>query len=390
MHSKTIAIIGGSGHVGLPLGLKFAEKNFNVLCIDKNIKINTLLNKGILPYEEEGALKILKKTLKNNKIKFTDNYIEVKKAKYIIITVGTPVQNNKPNMNYVFQVVRSLKKYLNPKHSVILRSTLYPGTTQQIIKKIKNAKINCKVSYCPERVAQGISIYEIENLPQIISSQNETEEKKITKLFKSICKYTRILNFTEAEYSKLFSNAWRYIKFAISNEFFMLSKVKKFDFNKVYEAITFNYPRNSGLPKQGFAAGPCLPKDAVQLYNSCPKYAKLSKSAYLINQNLPKFLINNLKNEIKLKNKNIGVLGTTFKSEIDDERESLSLELIKYLKEEGAKVFFYDPYVKKTNQSNIKVILKKCKIIFIGTPHLIFKKLNFKNKKIIDCWNFLS
>jgi len=79
MHSKTIAIIGGSGHVGLPLGLKFAEKNFNVLCIDKNIKINTLLNKGILPYEEEGALKILKKTLKNNKIKFTDNYIEVKK-----------------------------------------------------------------------------------------------------------------------------------------------------------------------------------------------------------------------------------------------------------------------------------------------------------------------
>ena len=283
-----------------------------------------------------------------------------------------------------------MKKYLNSSHSIILRSTLYPGTTHQIIKKLKKMKIGCKVSYCPERVAQGISIYEIENLPQIISSQNQKEEKKIVRLFKNICKYIKILNFTEAEYSKLFSNAWRYMKFAISNEFFMISKVKKFNFDKVYEAMTFNYPRNSGLPRQGFAAGPCLPKDAIQLYNSCPDYAKLSKNAYVINQSLPKFLVNDLKDEMNIKNKNVGVLGTTFKGEIDDERNSLSLDLIKYLKKEGAKVFFYDPYVKKADNSTIKIILNKCKIIFIGTPHLVFKKINFKNKKVIDCWNFLN
>tara|TARA_B110000503_G_C7158475_1_gene418496 strand:+ start:104 stop:1279 length:1176 start_codon:yes stop_codon:yes gene_type:complete len=391
MNKKSISIIGGAGHVGMPLALKFAEKNYNVICIDKNEKLNNLLNKGILPYEEKGAKKLLAKSLKNKKIKFVSNFQEIQNTKYIIITVGTPVdKQKKPNMNFVFQVIKSMKKYIHSNHSIILRSTLYPGTTDQIIKKLRKERIKAKVSYCPERVAQGISIFEIENLPQIISSESNDELKKIKILFKKICKHVEILNFIEAEYSKLFSNAWRYIKFAVSNEFYMLSKIKKFDFDKVYKAMTFNYPRNAGLPKQGFAAGPCLPKDSIQLYQSCPEYSKLSKNAYAINQSMPKFLIDIVKKTMKLNNKNVGVLGTTFKSGIDDERNSLSIDLIKNLKKEKAKVYFYDPYTLSENQASLKIIMEKCKVIFIGTPHPEFKKINFKKKIVIDCWNFIN
>ncbi len=391
MSKKKISIIGGSGHVGMPLGLKFAQKGYEVISIDKNEDLNKLLNNGIVPYKELEAKKLLRSALNKKKIVFTNSYSEIKNSQFIIITVGTPISDKKkPNMQYVFKVLNELKKYLNKKQSIILRSTVYPGTTKKVIKKLRKIKLKAKVSYCPERVAQGKSIYEIENLTQIISCEDKFEILKIRKLFKSICKNIEVLNFEEAEYSKLFSNSWRYIKFAVSNEFYMLSEQKNFNFNKVYNAMTKNYPRNNDLPKQGFAGGPCLPKDSIQLWNSCKKYSKLAYNSYIINQSMPKFIVNKLNKSIKIKNQKIGVLGTTFKGGIDDERDSLSLDLIKYLKRKKAKVFFYDPNIVSKKHSNLNFIINNCKIIFIGTPHPEFKKINFKNKKVIDCWNFLN
>jgi UDP-N-acetyl-D-mannosaminuronic acid dehydrogenase len=391
MKNKKISIIGGAGHVGMPLGLKFAQKGYKVVAIDKNKSLNKLLNAGKVPYKEFDAKNLLKSALKNNKIYFTNSLSQIVNSDFIIITVGTPIAKNKsPNMKYVFKVIDEIKKYLNNNQSIILRSTIYPGTSNKVIKKLNKINLKTKVSYCPERVAQGKSIYEIENLTQIVSSENSREVLKISKLFKSICKRVEILNFIEAEYSKLFSNAWRYIKFAVANEFYMISKEKNFDFNKVYSSMTKNYPRNKDLPKQGFAGGPCLPKDSIQLWHSCKKYSKLAINSYEINESLPSFLAHNLNNEINIKNKKIGVLGTTFKSGIDDERDSLSLKLINHLKKFKAKVYFYDPYSNSKNQSELNFILKNCKIIIIGTPHPEFKKINFKNKKIIDCWNFIN
>ena len=170
----------------------------------------------------------------------------------------------------------------------------------------------------------------------------------------------------------------------------MLSENKGFNFNKVYNSITKDYPRNKELPKQGFAAGPCLPKDAIQLWHSSKKFSKLAIQSYNINENLPIFLVNQLKKKMSIKNKYIGVLGTTFKSGIDDERDSLSVILIKLLKKSKAKVISYDPFSKKYNYNELSKIFKNCKIIFIGTPHPQFKKLNYKGKVLIDCWNFIN
>lgn len=385
MKNSDISIIGGCGHVGLPLALKFAEKNFTTYAIDINHDAINALNRGKLPYKEIGGQKLLKKVLKKKKIIFTDDYEKIKKSRFVIITVGTPLnKRNKPDMSFVFSVIKKIKNYISQSSSIILRSTVFPGTTRKVINFVKANKIKCKISYCPERVAQGKSLEEIENLTQIISSENQQEKKKIEKLFLKICKKTIELSIEEAEYSKLFSNAWRYIQFGITNEFYTLCENANLNYKKIFHAMKDNYPRNEGLPKHGFAGGPCLPKDAIQLFYSSEKYSLLAKSAYMVNENLPNFLVNQASKKINLKNKNVCVLGTTFKQDIDDERGSLSIKLIRLLKLRGSKVFTYDPYI--NNESELKNILKKCKIIFLGVPHSKFKKLNFKNKLLFNCW----
>lgn len=385
MKNNTVSIIGGCGHVGLPLALKFAEKNYTTYAIDLNKKSIEGLNNGKMPYKEEGGQQLLKKVLKKKNIIFTDNYEKIKKSKYIIITVGTPLDSKKkPDMSLVFSVIKKLKKYITDSSSIILRSTIFPGTTRKIANYVKKNKINCKVSYCPERVAQGKSLLEIQNLTQIISSENQQELKKVEKLFLKICKKTIQLSIEEAEYSKLFSNAWRYIQFGITNEFYTLCENANLNYDKIFYAMKDNYPRNQGLPKHGFAGGPCLPKDAIQLFCSSEKFSSLAKSAYLVNEGMPAFLVNQASKIVKLKNKNVCVLGTTFKQDIDDERGSLSIKLIRLLKLRGAKVFAYDPYLE--NHYGLKNILKKCKIVFLGVPHSNFKKINLKNKLLFNCW----
>lgn len=385
MKSRDISIIGGCGHVGLPLALKFAEKNFTTYAIDINSEAINTLNSGKLPYKEAGGQKLLTKVLKKKKIIFTNDYEKIKKSKYIIITVGTPLnKKNKPDMSFVFSVIKKIKNYISQSSSIILRSTVFPGTTRKVINFLKANKIQCKISYCPERVAQGKSLEEIQNLTQIISSEDQQEKKRIEKLFLKICKKTIELSIEEAEYSKLFSNAWRYIQFGITNEFYTLCENANLNYRKIFYAMKDNYPRNEGLPKHGFAGGPCLPKDAIQLFYSSEKFSSLAKNAYRVNENLPNFLVNQASKKINLKNKNVCVLGTTFKQDIDDERGSLSIKLIRLLRSRGSKVFIYDPYIK--NKSELKNILKKCKIIFLGVPHSKFKKLNFKNKLLFNCW----
>jgi len=387
---KKICIIGGAGHIGLPLALKFSEKKFLVNVIDINKNIIKGLNKSIFPFYEKGAEKILKNSFKKKKISFNTDYAGVSDANFIIITVGTPLIKDKPSLKQVFDVFKQINKFLHKDQSIILRSTVFPGATRKIYNKLLRINKNIGLSYCPERVAQGKSIEEIKELTQIVSSNSSYEEKKIVNLFREICNNVVISSYEEAEFIKLFSNAWRYIKFAAANEFYMLCKNKNLNFSKIHNLMTINYPRNKGIPTQGFAAGPCLPKDAIQLTVSDKKASKLLEKSHTINENLPNFFVKELKKRVNIKGKTIGVLGTAFKSEIDDERDSLSIKLINILKKNGAKVICNDPYIKNKSYKSINYIKKNCKIIFIATPHSVYKNIKFTNKMLIDCWDFLK
>ena len=164
---------------------------------------------------------------------------EVKKCKYIIVCLGTPINKNfKPDLKNFINFFHKLKKYINKNHIIIIRSSIYPGLCNKIFNIIKGS---CKnLSYCPERIAQGKSLKELPKLSQIISGLNKKSSNEAGRIFKKICRkiiYTKII---EAELMKLFSNAYRYINFSISNQFYIMCKKQGLDFFKVRKLMRDN------------------------------------------------------------------------------------------------------------------------------------------------------
>ena len=178
---------------------------------------------------------------------------------------------------------------------------------------------------------------ELPKLPQIISGINTNSIFQAKKIFSLICKKTITTSIKEAELIKLFSNALRYINFATSNQFYMICEKYNINFNHLRNKMIEGYDRNKHIPKAGFAAGPCLYKDTAQLNSFLKDEFTLGKAATKINQNFPNFIykimLRKFKN--KLKNKKIGILGMAFKSDIDDIRDSLSVNLFKLLKKKS-------------------------------------------------------
>jgi len=390
MLNNNICIIGGAGHVGAPLGIAFSSKGHKVLLIDKNKKNINKINNGQMPFLEDGCEKLLPEEVKKNRILATNNLTEVKKCKYIIICLGTPINNNfNPNLKNFLSFFYLLKKYLTSKHIVIIRSSIYPGICDKVYNIIKN---KCKnLSYCPERIAQGRSLKELPKLAQIISGKNNKAKIESAKIFKKISKKTIFTEIEEAELIKLFSNAYRYINFSISNQFYMMSKKRNLDFIKMRNIMRDNYDRNLSIPLAGFTAGPCLLKDTMQLSSFYKHYFSLGKSAMAINEGMPKFIVDHLGKTHNLKKKVVGVLGLAFKAENDDTRDSLSIKLLNYLKLKKIKTVQSDEYYKDKKNINKNILVKKADIIIIATPHKAYKKLKIASHKIlVDIWGIIE
>tara|TARA_B100000989_G_scaffold191181_1_gene144012 strand:- start:3 stop:1172 length:1170 start_codon:yes stop_codon:yes gene_type:complete len=384
-----IAIIGGAGHIGLPLGLLLANKKKKVILYDKN-KINlNLIEKSKLPFMEKNGLKLLKKNKK--RIFPTSNKKLLKNTKIIIICIGTPVKNSKPDLKFFFKVFKEIKPFLNPKKLLIVRSSIYPGSIYKIQKYLGKKYKN--ISYCPERVVQGESILELPKLPQIISGLSPFSINQSKNIFNLICKKTIVTSILEAELIKLFSNSWRYINFSISNQFYNICEKLNVNFNILRKNMMDGYERNKDIPKAGFAAGPCLYKDTAQLNAFLKDSFTLGKEATKINQSFPIEIYKKLKKKFgkKLVKKKIGILGVAFKPDIDDTRDSLSLNLYNYLKKKKLKTFVSDDYVDIKSKINKSVLIKNSDIIILGTPHKIYKKIRIPKKKyLIDTWGFFE
>lgn len=386
---KKICIIGGAGHIGFPLGLYLSSKKNYVYLFDKNKKTCQIINSSNSPHYEEGVEVFIKKYKKYYQAGNDLGYI--KNANIVIICLGTPVNNDSsPKIKEFLQVIKKIKKYLNNNQLIIIRSSVYPGTIDKI-KKILEKK-NKKISYCPERILQGSALRELPKLSQIVSGINQEAVKEAKLFFKKNITRKIILTSTfEAELIKLFSNALRYIHFAISNEFFMICKNFGVSFEKIRKDMMIGYSRNDNLYKAGFAAGPCLVKDTMQLSSLFNKKFHLGKSALKVNQNFPNFLIKNLEKKLDIKNKTIGILGMAFKSDVDDLRESLSLKLVKILKSKKIKFYKSDEYCKDDEIVTKEFLIKNSDIIIVAVPHKSYKKLKINNKKIvIDTWNIIK
>ena len=388
LFNKTISIIGGTGHVGLPLGLSLSEKNFNVQLIDINKENISKVNNGIMPFLEDGAEKVLKKNIKKNCI-FASNKIElIKKSKYIIVCIGTPVNKNlEPETKKFLTFFKRLNKMLNKNHIIIVRSSVYPGICDQIFKILANKNI----AYCPERIVQGKSLKELPKLPQIISGYTDLSIYHAKIIFKKISKKILVTSILDAELIKLFSNAYRYIHFSITNQFYQICEKLDVDYNKLRKLMIDGYERNKDLALPGFTAGPCLLKDTMQLASFLRGKFQLGYAAMRINEGLPIFLIKKLEQKMSLKKKKIGILGMAFKAETDDIRDSLSIKLKNYLHKRGFKFYCSDPYFKDKQIINSKSLIQKSDIIVVATPHLEYKNLKLpKNKILIDVWGIIK
>ena len=390
INKNFVCIVGGAGHIGTPLGLALSSKGYNVILIDKNEENIKKINHGIMPFIEEGCAKLLKKMISKRKIFATLDLNEVKKCKYIIVCLGTPINKKfEPNLKNFISFFYSLKKYLNRNHIVIIRSSIYPGICNKVFNIIESY---CKnLSYCPERIAQGKSLKELPKISQIVSGKNTKSILESGKIFKKICGKIIYTKIVEAELIKLFSNAYRFINFSISNQFYMMCKNQGLDFFKIRNLMRDNYKRNENIPPAGFTAGPCLLKDTMQLSSFYNHKFSLLHSAKSINENLPIFIINKLSEKYDLRKKTVGILGLSFKAENDDIRDSLSIKLLNYLKSKKIRTLQSDEYYKDKNNIDKNLLVKKSDIIIVSTPHKAYRNLKINKKKVlIDIWGFVE
>ena len=377
-----VCVVGGAGHVGFPIGLIFASKKFKVCLLDSNEGQLEKILKNTIPFKEKNGKKFLRKYKKN--IFLTSDPKFIRESKNIIICIGTPIKKNlKPELKNFFKFFRSIKKYLTTDQEIIVRSSVYIGSIEKI-KKILNFN---NIVYCPERIVQGLSLEELPKLPQIISGFNAKSIKNASYLFKKICKKIIITSVKEAELIKLYSNAYRYINFSISNQFYEMCASIGVSFSKVRKYMREGYERSASIPTAGFAAGPCLLKDTMQLHNFFSNKFTLGLSAMKINEGLPKFLLNQIEKEYDLKKIKIGILGLAFKAETDDIRDSLSIKMIKLLKTKKIKFLQSDEYYTDSKNVDAEKLIKESDVIVVGVMHNKYKKLKFpKNKKIINVW----
>ena len=385
---KDVVVIGGCGHVGLPLAIMFASKSLKVVAFDTNTQVVATVNSGSMPFDEPGADDVLKQVLATKSFTASSDRQFVSLAEHVLVVIGTPVDEHlNPDPEAVPNVVMSLLDVLKDGQHLVLRSTIYPGVTKLVEKVIASSGKKIDVSFCPERIAEGKAIEELIALPQIISGRTGIAVERAKELFSSLTQNVIVVTPEEAELAKLFTNTWRYIKFAAANQLYTIANDFGVDFERVRHAITTDYPRASDMPGAGFAAGPCLFKDTMQLAAFNNNNFTLGHSSMMINEGLPLYLVSRIEKKYDLTKMTVGVLGMAFKAESDDIRSSLSYKLKRILRFKALEVVCADSLVRDDDGLISEIeLLQKSDLIVIGAPHRRYASLEI-SKPVIDIWN---
>jgi UDP-N-acetyl-D-mannosaminuronic acid dehydrogenase len=386
-----VCVVGGCGHVGLPLAITFARSGLNVSVHDINRKAVETVNAGRMPFLEPNAEPALREVL-GKTLHVTDDPAPVSESRHVVVVIGTPVDEHlNPTFHAIQRFFRGLLPLLRDGQCVVLRSTVYPGTTSRVADLVAASGKDVSVAFCPERVAEGKAMEELRVLPQIVSGCDGRAVEMAAALFGRIAKSILFLAPLEAELTKIFANVWRYIQFATANQFFMVATDYGLDFYKIHHALTHDYPRMAGLPRSGFAAGPCLFKDTMQLAAASNNTFQLGHAAMLVNEGLPNFLVRHAKARYGLSTMTTGILGMAFKAESDDPRESLSYKLRKVLQYESAGCLCADEYIADPGFLPAEEVVRRSDVLFVGAPHRAYRDLPIAaSKPVVDIWNLLG
>lgn len=394
----------GLGYIGLPTALMFASKGINVVGTDINEQHVKDLNEGRLYFEEKG-LEELFASARENGIKFTTDYI---KSDVYIVTVPTPYieETKKVDMKYVIKAVNTILDICEKGTIIIIESTISPGSIDEHIRPaIKKRGFvigeDIHLIHAPERILPGNMIYELEYNSRTVGADDEEIGYKVIELYKSFCKAEIVLtDIKSAEMSKVVENTFRDINIAFANELAIICREAGLD---VYEVIRIanKHPRVKILSPGPGVGGHCIPVDPWFLIGDYPDQTKVISWARKVNDDMPKYVLrrtleimkeNNIKDFSK-----VGIYGLSYKENVDDVRESPSLQLLKVIKDNNLPApIVYDPYIKNTivdNQyQNFEEFLKSSELIIVLVAHkeLIANSEKLKHKVVYDTRNIIN
>ena len=386
--SLDVVVVGGCGHVGLPLGIGFADRGLKTAVYDINAASVAKVNRAELPFDEPGAGPVIERVIASGMLRASDDPAVISEAEHVVVVIGTPVDEHlNPDARAVPDAVLAIADRLRPGQLLVLRSTVFPGVTSLVESELARVGVDVDVAFCPERIAEGKAMTELFSLPQIISGRTDAVVARAEKLFSNLTGVTVRLSPEEAELAKLFTNVWRYIKFAASNQLFMMANDFGLDYERIRSALAFEYPRASDIPRAGFAAGPCLFKDTMQLAAFTDNKFVLGHSAMLVNEGLPLYVVTKMGDRFPdLSKMTVGILGMAFKSESDDIRSSLSFKLRRILRFRSARVLCADPFVTgDARMIDHDMLMSEADVIVIGAPHERYRGL-VTDKPVIDIW----
>lgn len=411
------AIIGvvGLGYVGLPLAVEKAKAGFKVIGFDIQESRVNLVNEGH-NYIGDVVDEDLSKMVKLGRLEATTDYQRIQEVDAVAICVPTPLDRYmQPDTSYVRQSSKEIAKYAHEGMLVVLESTTYPGTTEEIISPVLEANglvvgENVFVAYSPERVDPGNKLYNTKNTPKVVGGITSNCTAVASALYRAVLdgEVHEVSSPAVAEMEKIFENTFRHINIALANEMAILCDKMDIDVWEVINAAkTKPYGFMAFYPGPGLG-GHCIPIDPFYLTWKAREYnyhTRLIELAGEINNSMPEFVVHKcleILNEFgkALKGSTVAVLGVSYKKDIDDVRESPSLSIISMLKQRGAEVISIDPHVAsfKLDHQVVETVLLTEKAIqsadltLILTDHSAFDYdlVARSSKAIFDTRNAMS
>src|SRR4051794_1451920 len=391
----------GLGRVGLPLALCFADAGLRVLGVDKATDRLDSLRNGRMPFDEPGTDELLARVVDSGRLALSEHATDAARAESIVLTVGTPTFSHiEIDMGDIRSVLDDLLPLLSAGQLVVLRSTVAPGTTEFVagyLEKQRGLVVgeDVFVAHVPERIAAAKFLEEIGTLPTIVGGIGAASGERAAALFSVFGAPIVQTTPVQAELAKIWANILRYATFALPN--LLMMDCERYDANvfDVIELINRDYPRG-GIKFPGFTAGTCLRKDfAFSEERSSAPGMLLAVSR--VNESVPGFLVDGVKRRVggSLRSKKVAVLGLAFKSDTDDERDSLSHKLIRLLERELADVSTHDPMV-ATPTSAFDDAVRDADVVIVATNHSEYSNaaglasavaLASDDALIVDPWN---
>ncbi|MFF2633878.1 nucleotide sugar dehydrogenase [Microbacterium sp. NPDC058021] len=391
--ANDVVVVGGGGHVGLPLAIALASRGKRTVVYDVADSAVQRILRAQMPFIEPGADELLATVVADGMLSASTDPAVVASAEHVIVVIGTPVDEHlNPDPNAIPRALETCAPYFREGQLLVLRSTIYPGVTALVRDMVTTSGVDMEVAFCPERIAEHKAMTELFELPQIVSGYTPQAVARARALFSALTASIVELTPEEAELAKLFTNTWRYIKFAAVNQFYMMANSKGVDFERVRAGLTHDYPRAQDMPGPGFTAGPCLFKDTMQLAAFSDNTFQLGHSAMLVNEGLPLYIATRLDQKHDLSSKTVGILGMAFKAGSDDIRSSLSYKLQRVLRFTAREVLATDPHVPASVDSSLlplDEVIRRSDILIIATPHQEYRDLD-TDKPVADVWNLLG